>query len=150
MHYGSLACSHLNQWFVAVETAAESNDKELTIDGRRSIDKVRARQPEFADVLDKGLGWTVIKKEAAARYPMLTKLVQQSRQIAGQLHNGETHYEMLPQIQETSVALADEKTGAIDWEAVQAASAVTQSRIIEDIPHLCTIIQMYGGGRKFR
>ena len=54
---------------------------------------------EIADAIDNGLKWTVIKKEAVQRWPMLTKLVQQSRQIAGQVHNSEAHYELLVPVQ---------------------------------------------------
>ena len=66
------------------------------------------------------------------------------------MHNGETEYEMVAQIQDTSVDLADKDTGAIDWEAVQAASSVTESRCTENIPYLCNIVQMYGGGKEGR
>ena len=34
IHYGSLACSHLNQWFVAALSSAECEEKEMSVDGR--------------------------------------------------------------------------------------------------------------------
>ena len=36
VHYGSLACSHLNQWLVAALSSAECDEKEMSIDGRMS------------------------------------------------------------------------------------------------------------------
>ena len=146
IHYGSLACSHLNQWLVAVLCAAESDKAEMSVDGRFSANKVRAKQPEIAEAMEKGLRWTIIKAEAVKRWPIITKLVQGARQIAGQIHNGETHFELLVAIQEMANDIADPQTGAIDWTAVQKAASATEHRFIDDVPYLCTIVQLYGGG----
>ena len=148
IQYGSLACSHLNQWLVAGLCSAENDEKSMTVDGRLCLDKLRGKQPEIAKALDQGLLWTIIKAEAIKRWPILTKLVQKARQIAGQIHNGETHFELLVNIQALSKEMADPQTGAIDWAAVQKAASVSEHRYIDDIPYLCTIIQLYGGGRE--
>ena len=143
--YGSLACSHLNQWLVAALCSAECTDKEMSIDGRMSADCIRAKQPELRDALDSGLSWTIVKSEAAERWPQLPKLIQKARQIAGLDHPGETQFELLQGIQSLSVAMADE-TGAIDWEYVRKAASCTDSRCIDDIPSLCILVQKHGGG----
>ena len=105
-------------------SSAFSDEKEISIDGRLSASRVAALQPELKDALDKRLKWTVIKADAVRRWPIITKLAQQARQVAGQLHNGETHFEMLRTIQRTADNLADPNTGAIDWNAVQKAVSV--------------------------
>ena len=76
----------------------------MSSDGQMSASKVRAKQPELQEALEKGLKWTIIKREAVKRWPIITQLVQSTRQIAGQLHNGETHFELMENI----VALASE------------------------------------------
>ena len=98
IHYGSLACSHLNQWLVAVLTGATCDDPEMADDGRMSADKARGKQAELQQALDQGLKWTVVKAEAVKRWPILTKLIQEARQIAGHIHDGETHFELLESI----------------------------------------------------
>ena len=57
----------------------------MSVDGRMSADKIRAKQPELKDALEGGLRWTVIKAEAAKRWPELPKVIQAARQIAGQI-----------------------------------------------------------------
>ena len=110
-----------------------------------SADCIRAKQPELQYALDHGLSWTIVKAEAVKRWPQLPKLIQEARQIAGQSHNGETHFELLEGIQSLSVAMADE-TGATDWENVRKAASCTDSRCIDDIPSLCILVQKHGGG----
>ena len=114
----------------------------MSVDGRMSADLIRAQQPELLEALDHGLRWTIIKAEAVKRWPQLPKLVQAVYQIAGQLHNGETHFELLENIQSLSIDMSvNNPTGAIDWDAVK-------DRIhIDDLPYLCTLVQNYGGGR---
>ena len=36
VHYGSLACSHLNQWLVAALCSAECDEAAMSVDGRMS------------------------------------------------------------------------------------------------------------------
>jgi len=146
IRYGSVACSHLNQWLVAALCGAECDEDEMAVDCRMSADNIRAKQPELADALNNGLKWTIVKKEAVKRWPQLPKLIQEARQIAGQIHNGETHFELLEAIQSTSVEMADDQTGSIDWEAVTKAVSITENRYIDDIPNLCILVQKYGGG----
>ena len=114
----------------------------MSVDVRMSADKVRTKQPELHDAMVNGLRWTVIKREAVKRWPMIPKLVQATRQVAGQICNGETHFELLANIQSLAKDMAD----GIDWGAVQDAASITESRYKHDIPYLCTLVQLYGGG----
>ena len=49
-------------------------------------------------------------------------------------------------IQQSSIAASDEGTGAIDWDAVRAASSITQHWYTDDAPNLRHLVQFYGGG----
>ena len=91
---------------------------------------------------DFGYYCRLIKKEAWIRWP--------ARQIGGQIHNGpDRRPELFAIIRALSIKMADDKTGEIDWARVADAS-ITESRTNDDIPILCTILQLYDGHSDYR
>ena len=114
---------------------------------KMSSAKIKGKQPELRQAMERGLFWTVIKKQAEERWPELPKIIQEAGQVAGQVHNGETHFELLANIHALSCSEVCSKTGAVDWDRVAEAAKVTESRVNADIPSLCTIVQHYGGGQ---
>ena len=77
--FGSLSCSHTNQFLHAVLAERPSSIESLSIDGHLSKSKLSERDPALADALAKGLEWVILKKEVAILYPRLPDLIQNAR-----------------------------------------------------------------------
>lgn len=100
--YGSLACTHTNQFLVAVECEVESEYESLTIEGRMSRNKF-PNDRRLLDALDHGLTWLVLKAEVGAAYPQLADIVQWARNATGATQRKESEVEVLVKIQASMV-----------------------------------------------
>ena len=145
--YGSLACSHTNQFLVAVLSQIESEHEVLTIAGRMSPAKLGARDPKLAQALEHGLSWLVLSAQVADLYPRLPDLLQHARNATGAVQRLESEFATLSRIQ-SMVALRG--SGSVDWsrigEAVGARSKLSKS----EIASLLRFVQLFGGGDEGR
>lgn len=144
VRYGSLSCSHTNQWLVAVLSGVKSEYENICMNGCMSYEMV-AKQPLLKDALDNGLTWLVISAEAVKMYPKLPELVQAAKNATGAVHQREDAFQLLRQIQSLA---ASRSTGgqAVDWSAVSSIVARRSQCMYDDISHLLAFAQKWGGG----
>jgi hypothetical protein len=95
IRYGSLSCSHTNQFLVAAMCKVETDQQSLAVGGRMSADMLGSRDPMMKEAFTKGLMWLVIAHEAAVKYPTLCELVQAARNSSGAAHHRENSFQIM-------------------------------------------------------
>lgn len=141
--YGSLACSHTNQFLVAVLSQVESEHESLTIAGRMSQAKLGARDPKLAEALEHGMSWLVLSSQVAELYPRLPDLIQHARNATGAVQRLESEFAILSKIQ-AMVALRG--SGSVDWARIGEAVGARSKLAKAEIGSLLRFVQLFGGG----
>ena len=147
--FGSLACSHTNQFLHAVIAGVPSTIDSLCTDDRMSKSKLAEKDPALADALDKGLEWLILKKEVGTLCPTLPDLVQNAKNASGQAQRMETEVQLLSRIHSLAQSMSSSTVDGqvvVDWSAVQRA--VLRRKVPEpsEVPDLVKYVQRWGGG----
>ena len=143
--YGSVASGHTNQFLVGALSGVPCEEEGISVDGRMSKSKIIGLRPGMEDVLDNGIKWLVVKKEAIELFPELPNCIQAARQAIGQVQHGEGVFELLESIQSlVSSSPANQK----DWAAIQKRVAMSESGFAAEIPTFCDYVRLYGGGHR--
>ena len=147
--FGSLSCSHTNQFLVAVLCAVETEQEELVavpgVDKRMSASKLSV-DPNFKDALDNGLHWLVISSIAAQLYPNLCDLVQHARNKTGSVQRNETETQILYRIQNMASESSKANNGNVDWNHIKQIIMKRKGLSEDDFVPLLKFVQIYGGG----
>ena len=141
--YGSLACSHTNQFLVALLSEVESEHDSLTIAGRMSPAKVGGRDPKIAEVLQDGMTWLVLASQVAELYPRLPDLLQHARNATGAVQRVESEFAILSKIQ-SMIALRGSLS--VDWTKIGDAVGSRTRLAKTEVATLLRFVQLYGGG----
>lgn len=88
---GSIGCSHLNQWLMAITSKAKSMYPDLCDPGtdRLSPYLLAKNNAELAAALEYGLKWTVIKWQVAKLYPQLASLISRALNVEHAIGEGD-------------------------------------------------------------
>ena len=78
IQFGSITCGHTNQGLRAVQARLASSIPELSRDGKLDLEAVKAKDPEMADAVYKGLEWTVIRHEVRQRFPKVLEYLSEA------------------------------------------------------------------------
>lgn len=143
--YGSLSCSHTNQFLVALHCEVESEHTNLTVDGRMSPNKL-SKDPMLKDALENGLTWLVISGSVPATYPSLCELVQAARNSTGAVHRKENEFQLLAKVQHMAETMSKDNKGVVDWDLVLRTVVKRSQASAAEVEPLLKFIQRYGGG----
>ena len=116
VQFGSLSCSHTNQFLVCANAGVKTEFENIAVNGYMSKAKL-GQDPKLMDALTGGLTWLVISAKAVVAYPQLPDLIQAARNATGAVHAKEDSLQLLQKVQ--SMAAASQKIGkAVDWEDI--------------------------------
>jgi len=79
IHYGSLACGHTNAGLRAVAAGLGSSCPLSSEGGVYSLSKIRHRDADFGEAVEKGLRWQVLRWEVRERWPRSLDILQAFR-----------------------------------------------------------------------
>ena len=142
--YGSVSCSHTNQWLNAVLAGARSEFDNMTVGGKLSYAKLADRDPALKDALDNGLTWLVIRAKAVAMFEALPQLIQAAKNATGATHQKEDAFQTLHQLQSMAASMAATQT--IDWDLIKRVVGVRTQCNVDDLNPLVAFAQKFGGG----
>jgi len=150
IRYGSLSCSHTNQFLCCLLAGVQSEHKNLCIDNRMSPGMLSEQDPGIAKALIDGLSWIVLKAEVATLYPSLPDLIQKARNDPGRAQRQEGEVQVLLRIANLAKAKSTTTDGevTVDWEGVRKVLLQRKMSEPEDVPHLVKFVQRWGGGLK--
>ena len=142
--FGSLACSHTNQWLVAILCACLCEYEELTVDGKLSYSKLSS-DAALQDALDHGLEWLVLSADVVEMYPTLPDLIQSARNAPGAAHQKEDAFQLLQKVQQMAIGMPSGST-VVDWNAIKHTMIRRGQTTIDELEPLLAFAQRYGGG----
>ena len=146
IRYGSLSCSHTNQFLRSAAASVLCDIPEISDNQRMSASKMCIGDNALADALEKGLQWLVIKADVIANFPELPTLIQSSRNAPGHLHMEETQADTMMKMLTLSLQHVD--NGRPNWNAVRAELEKTCSKYAQDFYAIQKYIQKWAGGRE--
>ena len=148
VRFGSLACTHTNQFLCCVLGAVPTAQDNLAVDGHMSAEKLKKEDEGIAKALTQGLEWLVLKAAVAKLYPELPSLVQAARNQPGQSQRMESEMQMLLRISTLARSMAKSVQGqvSVDWEAIRATILRRRTNNPADVPELIKFVQRWGGG----
>lgn len=147
--YGSLSCSHTNQFLVAVLCAVETEEEalvvDIAVDKRMSASKLSS-DAKLKDALEHGLTWLVISSTVDKLYPGFADIVQDTRNRTGAAQRNETEMQVLLRIQSMATASSKANSGAVNWAEIKNIIMLRKGLSEADFMPLLKYVQIYGGG----
>ena len=144
IRYGSLSCSHTNQWLVAALAGVKCDFEDISVGGKMSYE-LMSGQEGLKDALDKGMQWLVISAAAVAEHPTLPNFVQAAKNATGSAHSREDDFQLLKKIQAMAANMINMK-GAVAWQVIANTVVRLSQCSHDDIAHLLLFAQKWGGG----
>lgn len=146
IRYGSLSCSHTNQFLCAVLDEVPCSIPEISSHGRICRAQLESHDDALKGALSNGLKWLVLKACVGELYPSLCDLVQEACNGPGQSQRSESEMQILLRIQASARAMSAKNNGQVDWLAVQSTILRTRVQSPSDVPDLIRFVQRWGGG----
>lgn len=146
IRYGSLSCSHTNQFLVAALCKVETDQQSLAVGGRMSADMLGSRDPIMKDAFTKGLLWLVIAHQAAVTYPSLCELVQAARNSSGAAHHRENSFQIMAKAASIASAMSTANKGVVAWDTILQIMMTRSHATEQEVKPILKYIQRYGGG----
>jgi hypothetical protein len=95
VRFASLWGGHTNQALRCIAGAVAHSDERLCLNGRLSIEKIRATDPLYADAACNGVVWTVINCIVLESFPTLAGLIQSAGNAVSQVSKAEHEFQVL-------------------------------------------------------
>ena len=76
IRFGSLSCGHTNMGLRAIAAGVSSECPLLSEGGKLSLTKLQNRDPAYAEAVQRGLRWKVIRHEVRSRFPKALDVIQ--------------------------------------------------------------------------
>ena len=145
VRYGSLSCSHTNQFLCAVLAGVPSDEDVLSQEGHMSYSKLATKDPILRQAMTEGMEWLVLKAAVETMYPTLPALIQSARNATTQVQREESEIQILFKIGRLSAQLAKRSGGNVDWQQVLSAASKSRPKCMENIPSIISYCQKFGG-----
>ena len=147
IQYGSISCSHTNQFLNVILAELPSEFEVLTVDGKISKTKLATADPKLAEALDRGMQWTVLSHSVEEIYgPELLDLISFANNQAGRVARKDTEIHTLVKAQSLVTEYA--ATGHVDWGHIEHRLSRRSNMESKDLQVLLKFVQTYGGGPK--
>ena len=148
VRYGSLSCTHTNQFLVSVLKAVHAPGfAELTdAEGRLSRAKLGSADNQLDKALENGIRWLVIDADVPTLYPSLCRYVQCARNATGFAQRKETEFHALLQLQQAAEVQLRQRVTHVDFSTVLMQLSHRTNFKSHELQTLCKYVQLYGGG----
>ena len=101
----SVTCGHTSQGFRCFQNSipwTDPDDTRFTEDGLLSCRVLQKTQPVYADAVENGIKWDVVRHQVADAHPWICQLFQEAGNATQQITHGENRVQMLLKIAYTS------------------------------------------------
>ena len=143
--YGSLGCGHLNYVLRCVAAGVPSDCPYLSENGHMSVDKLRRRDPEFAEKVASGLKWQVVKWQVRYLYPTALHFIQAARNLSSQMYRVENEMQGLLRLHSYSAA-AQKVNKDIPWQTIKTTLLRTRPVWAESFEDMMAFVASRSGG----
>ena len=115
--YGSLSCSHTNAFLVAALSQVETEQSNLSVDGRMSVAKL-SQDNKLAEALQSAITWLVLSSQVRTLYPSFPDLLQHVRNAPGSVQRREGEMQLLVTMQQMAAAQSKSNGGVVQWASI--------------------------------
>ena len=140
----TVAGGHLTGGLRVVWGGMPSTVEGITEDGKLCAQKVIMKDKAFAEVLQSGLRYQIIRHQAEAAFPDLPDIFQEVGNIGGHLFRGESTTALLLKIHMKGAA-QQRVSGHIDWNLVKALVVRSCPPNPSDVPEMCRYVASWSG-----
>jgi hypothetical protein len=145
LKYASLMGGHTNQGFRALAHGCLSDNEDMTLGGKLSIEKIKERDPSLAMAAVHGVTWQVITSATVAAFPRMCGLVQAAGNAAGQIAKGEHELQVLRKLHNTYV-LEQKRCAQVAFADVKLIVMRSKPPCVQSIPGMYQFMLKYSGG----
>jgi hypothetical protein len=140
--------SHTNQGFRAIDVGLKSDQEAMCVGGFFSLEKIKQKDPAFADAVTNGVTWTVITHQVIAKFPDLLPLIQAAGNAAGQLAAQEHEFQVLRKLHNAWRAEAATlgPAGHVSFGAVKAKVMRSKPPCAAALPGMYGFVLRCSGG----
>lgn len=142
--YGSLSCSHTNQFLQAAIDGVKCEYDNISMNGCMSVARLSA-DPAMREALDNGITWLVVSSKAVKSYPSLPELVQAAKNATGAVHHREDAFQLLQKVQSMAAAMSS-RSGSVDWQDISRTAVRMSHCTTEELAPILAFAQKFGGG----
>ena len=147
----SLTCTNTNQSCRIVLQGAPSDHEHLSENGVLSIERLRKKDPAYAQHCEDGLLWNIIPFEVEYLFPWVPDLFQEAGNTKQAYAEASTRFEVMLSVLKLAQRAADDRNAPAPhdafWEKVQSeASRDGRVPFAEDIPHFVRFLKKLSGG----
>ena len=145
--FASLACGHTNAGLRAIVCQCLAESLLLGNGKRFDMDKVRKRDPAYAEAAGKGLFWTVIPQCVIDAFPDFVGLFDASRNAKGHVQTPESEVSGMNKLFAEWAKLKQE--GSVE-DYLEIVASVVRPRPIwgESVEHMVAFLGRHSGGTK--
>ena len=142
--FGSLACTHTNQFLVCAAAGVKTDFENIAVNGKMSLHKC-GQDEKLREAMTNGLTWLVISSKAVRDFPSLPDLVQAARNATGAVHSREDSIQLLQKAQ-SMASTTLKRTGSVDWADVSHSVIRMAHCTADELSPIIAFVQKYGGG----
>lgn len=147
--FGSLSCSHCNQGLRAIKAKMPCTDPAMSEKGVYSTAKIGQRPGGdlMVQAVETGFKWKVVRYVVAKERPKWLDLLQEARNIQGQLQRPITEAQILVNMHKYYVDQM-EAGGEADWQVIKRAVLRSRPPCADIIDDLAFFLVKRSGGMK--
>jgi hypothetical protein len=146
IQYGSVSCSHTNEFLKAVMCGVET-DYENLCDADKTMSYNRlCKDGGLKEALDHGLDWLIVSASAVHQFPQLPDYIQSARNLTGAVHQQEDSFQLLNKIQNLASHQYKACGGIVDWSEIEKILVRRCHASVEEVGPLVKFCRQYGGG----
>ena len=147
----SVMCGHTSQTLRLVHHGVESTISSLTEeDGKLLLRKLREKDPEYADAVEQGLEWNIIRWQVEDAFPFIMDLVQEAGNASQALAQCESRAEIMLKLHASAVRLFADPKNLKDvdrtWLRVQAEALRGKPNFADEVLDLLKFVRSLSGG----
>jgi hypothetical protein len=148
--FASLEGSHTNQALRCFHASSPHPNDSLTEEGRLSLAKLKAKDPEFFNAATNGMTWQILSADIVDMFPSLAHVLQAAGNASGQVAQGEPEIQVMRRVYNSwraELLLATASGHTIDFTRVKARVLASSTLHSDVIPHVYTFLLKFGGGQ---
>jgi co-chaperonin GroES (HSP10) len=142
LNYFSMTCGHTSYSFRLARQGANSSCPEVSVNNSISVAKITESQPAWANAINNGISWFVVRWQPAKHWPEIVDLFQEAGNCTQQIARVESTEQLILKVHNAACAMGAE----IDWSVVEAKVLRSNPRAKDQITDLISFCRAWSGG----
>ena len=141
----TVTCGHTSMGIRCWQAGSPCEDTRFSVDGRLSLQRLKELQPEYAELVENGIDWDLIRWPVEDHFPFIPKLIQEAGNAGQQIAKAESRLEVMLRIRDAAARNARLNGGDPLWKDVETEAGRGGSPFKNELPHLITFCEGTSG-----